>query len=145
MEADDAKRIAAKAALKFVKASTVMTSVRRTCLRGPTDLTGEGRDRRQGTTIPGRQEVAADFDHHLVDALNPIAGTVFNDVAISVLSRSGSTESLPSSIGQGSGDVHSVSLSLDDACNLDGERCPTRARLQRCGLRIDGASGKVVN
>lgn len=144
--ADDAKRvIAAKAALKFVKAFDGC-DFRMSYVLVADGLTGEGRDWRQGNYYSGETgKWPSDFDH-LVDAPNPIAGTVFNDVAILCPFPEGMPESLPSSIGQDQELSHSVSLSLDDACNLDGET------LVRDGLGysvvamvIDGASGKVVN
>ena len=52
----------------------------------------------------------------------PYSGMVFNDVVILYPFPKGMPESLPSSIGQDQEMSHSVSLSLDDACNLNGRR-----------------------
>ena len=144
--ADDAERvIEAKADLKFVKAFEGC-DFRMSYILVADGLTGEGRGWHQGNYYSGETgKWPSDFDH-LVDAPNPIQGMVFNDVVILYPFPKGMPESLPSSIGQDQEMSHSVSLSLDDACNLNGETLVHDGLdYSVVAMVIDGSTGKVVN
>ena len=109
-------------------------------------LTGTGRGWRQGNYYSGQTDAwPADFDD-LVNSPNPIDGVVFDHVAIYSPSVRGIENSLPAKIGEGETVKHSISISLDDAVNLNGESLiQDGLEYSVVAVLLDAATGDVIN
>jgi hypothetical protein len=109
-------------------------------------LTGTGREWRQGNYYSGQTDTwPADFDD-LVNSPNPISGVVFDHVAIYSPYVRGIENSLPSKIEEGETVKHSISISLDDAVNLDGESLiQDGLAYSVVAVLLDAATGDVIN
>lgn len=144
--ADDSHtRISAESTVSFVKTFDE-SDFRLSYILVADGLTGSERKWYQGNYYSGQTGVwPSDFDN-LVNSPNPIKDVVYDHVAIYSPYIKGIENSIPSKINIGQPIVHSTSISLNDAVNLDGESLiQDGLTYSVAAILLDATTGEVIN
>lgn len=109
-------------------------------------LKGTGRKWNQGNYYSGYTGTwPSDFDN-LVNSPNPIQDVVYDDVAIYSPFVKGIENSIPSKIDVGQPIIHSTTISLNDALNLDGESLiQDGLSYSVVAILLDATTGEAIN